>query len=76
MTKTPIVQSAEEGAYPCLMCATKGGLDERALYGPTGRLQFVGPVGKGTLNAHAYDKPVMEKLWSLSEQAASLKWGL
>ena len=76
MTKTPIVQSAEEGAYPCLMCATKDGLEERALYGPTGRLQFVGPVGKGTLNAHAYDKPVMEKLWSLSEQATSLKWGL
>ena len=74
MTKTPLVQTAEHGAYPSLMCATQDGLEERALYGPTGLIQFVGPVGKGTLNAHAYDKPVMEKLWSISEQATGFQW--
>ena len=74
MMKTPLVQTAEKGSYPSAMCATKGGLEQRALYGPTGFIQFVGPVGKGTLNAHAYDKPVMEKLWSISEEKTKFSW--
>jgi len=74
MTKTPLVQSAEKGSYPSLMCATEDGLEARALYGPTGFIEFVGPVGKGTLNAHAYDKQVMEKLWSVSEEATGFRW--
>lgn len=74
MIKTPLVQSAEKGAYPSLMCATKEGLEQRALYGPTGFIQFVGPVGKGTLNAHAYDKAVMEKLWSVSMHKTNFTW--
>ena len=74
MMKTPLVQTAEQGAYPSVMCATKDGLAQRALYGPTGFIQFVGPVGKGTLNAHAYDKPVMEKLWSVSEEKTKFRW--
>ncbi len=70
MTKTPIVQTAEQGSYPEVMCASEAALtDERALYGPTGRMQAVGPVGKGTLNAHAYDKAVMKRLWDVSEKA-------
>ena len=74
MTKTPLVQSAEKGSFPSLMCATEDGLEARALYGPTGFIEFVGPVGRGTLNAHAYDKKVMEKLWSLSEEATGFRW--
>ena len=74
MMKTPLVQTAEQGAYPSVMCATKDGLAQRALYGPTGFIQFVGPVGKGTLNAHAYDKPVMERLWSVSEKKTNFNW--
>jgi len=74
MMKTPLVQTAERGSYPSLMCATEDGLEQRALYGPTGFIQFIGPVGKGTLNAHAYDKPVMEKLWSVSEQKTNFTW--
>ena len=74
MMKTPLVQTAEQGSYPSLMCATSDGLEQRALYGPTGFIQFVGPVGKGTLNAHAYDKPVMEKLWSVSEEKTKFSW--
>ena len=74
MIKTPLVQTAERGSYPSLMCATMDGLEQRALYGPTGFIQFVGPVGKGTLNAHAYDKPVMEKLWSIYEEKTKFSW--
>lgn len=74
MSKTPMVQSAEKGAYPEIMCATEEGLEQRALYGPTGMMETGGPVGKGTLNPHAYDKPVMEKLWDVSEEATGFTW--
>ena len=74
MSKTPMVQTAEKGAYPEIMCATEDGLLQRALYGPTGLMQTGGPVGKGTLNPHAYDKAVMEKLWVVSEEATGFSW--
>ncbi len=76
MTKSPMVQTAEQGAYPEIMCASEEGLEQRALYGPTGRMEFVGPVGRGTLNPHAYDKPVMVRLWDVSEKATGFTWGL
>ena len=76
MALLPIAQSAEKGSWPEVMCATEGGLEQRALYGPTGRAEFVGPVGKGTLHPHAYDKPVMEQLWALSEEKTSVSWSL
>ena len=74
MSKTPLVQTAEKGAYPEIMCATEDGLDQRALFGPTGVMQTGGPVGKGTLNPHAYDKAVMSKLWQVSEAATAFSW--
>jgi NAD(P)-dependent dehydrogenase (short-subunit alcohol dehydrogenase family) len=74
MTKSPMVQTAEKGAYPEVMCATEDGLQARALYGPTGRMEFVGPVGKGTLHPHAHDKAVMTKLWDVSEKATGFSW--
>ena len=77
MTKTPMVQTAEQGSYPEVMCATEKALTEqRALYGPTGRMEAVGPVGKGTLNAHAHDKAVMTRLWEESEKAVGFDWKL
>ncbi|WP_375599635.1 SDR family oxidoreductase [Devosia sp. Naph2] len=76
MAMTPMVQSAEKGSWPEVMCATQDGLEQRALYGPTGRAEFVGPVGKGTLHPHAYDKHVMERLWTLSETQVGFKWKL
>ncbi len=74
MTKTPMVQTAEKGAYPEVMCATEDGLEQRALYGPTGRMEAVGPVGRGTLEPHAHDKAVMERLWDLSETQTGFRW--
>ncbi len=76
MSVSPLVQSAEKGSWPEVMCATEDGLEQRALYGPTGFLEFVGPVGKGTLNAHAYDKAVMQRLWDVSENATGYNWHL
>lgn len=76
MSLSPMVQSAEKGAYPEVMCATHDGLEQRALYGPTGRMEWVGPVGKGTLEPHAYNKEVMERLWELSEKETGVSWHL
>jgi len=76
MTKSPMVQTAEKGAYPEVMCATEEGLEQRALYGPTGRMEAVGPVGKGTLEPYAYDKAVMTKLWERSEKETGFQWNI
>lgn len=76
MTKTPMVQTAERGAYPEVMCATESGLEERALYGPIGRMEMVGPVGRGTLEPYAVDKSVMTNLWVVSEEETGRKWEL
>ncbi len=76
MSMSPLVQSAEKGSYPEVMCATEDGLEPRALYGPTGRAEWVGPVGKGTLEPHAYDKAVMSKLWDRSEKETGFEWNI
>ncbi|MEM7532901.1 MAG: SDR family oxidoreductase [Chloroflexota bacterium] len=76
MTKSPMVQTAEKGAYPEIMCATEEGLEQRAFYGPTGRMEFVGPVGEGTLEPYAHDKGTMVKLWERSEEETGYKWDL
>ena len=57
------------------MCATEPGLEQRALYGPTGRMEWVGPVGKGTLDSFAYDKATMTRLWTVSEESTGFDWG-
>jgi hypothetical protein len=72
MSMSPLVQSAERGSWPEVMCATESGLDQRALYGPTGRMEWVGPVGQGTLEPYAYEKPVMERLWELSQKETGM----
>jgi len=74
MKLTPMVQSAEKGAYPELMCATEPDLDQEGFYGPTGKNYWTGPVGECKLEPHAKDKPVMEKLWSVSEDAVGYEW--
>lgn len=78
MTKTPLVQSAERGAYPEVMLATEPAenLDQKAYYGPTGMLQWTGPVGQCKLQSHAQDKAVMEKLWAVSEAATGFSWNI
>jgi NAD(P)-dependent dehydrogenase (short-subunit alcohol dehydrogenase family) len=76
MSMSPMVQSAEKGSYPEVMCATEDQLAPRALYGPTGRNEWVGPVGKGTLEPYAYEKAAMERLWDVSEKETSIEWNL
>ena len=76
MKLSPLTQSAEKGAYPQLMCATEPNLDQSGFYGPTGRSNWVGPVGSHKLEPHAKDKAVANRLWELSEKETGVKWNL
>ena len=76
MTLSPLVQSAEKGSYPEIMCATEPNLDQKGFYGPTGRGYFTGPVGECKLEPHAMDKEVSKKLWEVSEKATGIKWNV
>ena len=76
MKISPLVQSAEKGSYPELMCATEPNLDQAGFYGPTGRNYWTGPVGECKLEPHAKDKAVASKLWTVSENATGFKWNL
>jgi NAD(P)-dependent dehydrogenase (short-subunit alcohol dehydrogenase family) len=76
MSLSPMVQSAEKGSYPELMCATEEDLDQKGFYGPTGRSNWVGPVGEHKLEPHAMDKKVSMRLWEVSEKATGISWGL
>ena len=74
MKLSPLVQSAEKGSYPQLMCATEPNLNQNGFYGPTGRNYWTGPVGEFKLEPHSKDKVVAVKLWEASEEATGLKW--
>ena len=69
-----IAQSAEKGSWPEVMCATEEGLRPETLYGPTKRMETVGPVGECPLEDLALDREMATKLWILSEQKTGLSW--
>ncbi len=70
-----MVQSAEKGTLPEVMHATEKGLEQRALYGLTGRMVMIGPVAHGSLELYAHDKAIMEKLWDWSENETEFSCG-
>jgi len=78
MSLTPLVQSAEKGAYPEVMCATEAenNLIEKAYYGPTKRMQTGGPVGQCKLESFTQDLKIADKLWDYSEKETNFKWNL
>lgn len=76
MKLSPLTQSAEKGAYPQLMCATEPNLDQSGFYGPTGRSNWVGPVGAHKIEPHAKDKTVAKRLWEISKKETGIKWNI
>tara|TARA_B100001245_G_C22621582_1_gene306633 strand:- start:149 stop:574 length:426 start_codon:yes stop_codon:yes gene_type:complete len=76
MVKIGLAQSAEQGAYPEVICATGENLKQLAYYGPTGLMNFGGPVGECKLEDFAVDKKVLTKLWAVSEEATEFSWQL
>lgn len=73
---SPMVQSAEKGAYPELMCATEDNLKQQAYYGPMGRSNWVGPVGECKLEPFVLDREIAARLWTISENQAGQKFQL
>ncbi|MBQ4832705.1 SDR family oxidoreductase [Pseudoalteromonas sp. MMG010] len=76
MVKLGVAQTANKGAYPEVMCTTEENLKERAYYGPTGLMNFGGPVGQGKLEPFVLEKNALTKLWALSEKEVSFNWPL
>ncbi|MDP2523780.1 SDR family oxidoreductase [Neptunomonas phycophila] len=76
MSSTPLVQSARKGAYPEVMCATEDDLKQQAYYGPTGIMNFGGPVGECKLEPFVLNSEVITRLWNISEKETSLTWPL
>ncbi|BED89639.1 MULTISPECIES: SDR family oxidoreductase [unclassified Pseudoalteromonas] len=76
IVKMGLAQSAEQGAYPEVMCATEHNLKQRAYYGPSGRWNWSGPVGECTLESFALEQPVLSKLWAVTEQQVAFKWSI
>ena len=74
LSASPMVQSAEKGAYPEVMCATEDNLKQRAYYGPTGRMYWGGPLGECKLEPFALDRTIASKLWEISEKETNCKW--
>ena len=69
MSLLPIVQSAEKGSYPEVMCSVEDekNLNQKAYYGPTGTMQWSGPVGECNLDSLAQNKETSTKLWDFTE---------
>lgn len=76
MTLSPMVQSAEKGSYPEVMCATQDDLDQQGYYGPTKRSNWVGPVGECKLEPHAKDLDIATRLWTVSEEKTGQAWSV
>jgi len=76
MSYTPLTQSAEKGSWPEVMCATEDNLKQKGYYGPTKRMDFVGPIGECKLESFVLDSEPAKKLWELSEEATDCKWNL
>ncbi|RMG26570.1 MAG: SDR family oxidoreductase [Bacteroidetes bacterium] len=74
MSLLPIVQSAEKGAYPEVLCATEENLKQEAYYGPTGVMNWSGPVGECKLEPFVLDRELARKLWEVSEKATGCNW--
>ena len=74
MSLLPIVQSAEKGAYPEVMCATEESLPVAGYYGPTGTMNWSGPVGSCDMEDFVLDREIAQQLWEVSEKATQCEW--
>ena len=76
MALLPMVQSAEKGSYPEVMCATEEHLRQKAYYGPTGTMQWKGPVGECKIEPFVFDRDIASKLWERSEKETACHWNI
>ena len=59
---------------PELMYATEQDLDQKEFCAPTGRSNWVGPVGSHDIKPLAKDKEMAKRLLDLSEELTGIAW--
>jgi NAD(P)-dependent dehydrogenase (short-subunit alcohol dehydrogenase family) len=69
-----IRQSSENGALPTLYAATDPAAEGGMLYGPDGFMELKGHPKLTKINAKAYDLPIVEQLWSISEKLTKVSY--
>jgi NAD(P)-dependent dehydrogenase (short-subunit alcohol dehydrogenase family) len=69
-----LTQTASEGALPTLFAATSPDASKAGYYGPTGFMEFKGPVGDAKVATCARDLAVATKLWEVSETLTRVHW--
>ncbi|EEA93157.1 retinol dehydrogenase 12 [Pseudovibrio sp. JE062] len=67
-------QSAEKGALPTVLAAAGVEAEPNGYYGPTKRMESVGPVGVARIASHALNPEVARRLWDESEWLTDFKW--
>jgi NAD(P)-dependent dehydrogenase (short-subunit alcohol dehydrogenase family) len=69
-----MAQSAGDGALSTLYAATSPETADAGYYGPTGFMEFKGPVGNATVAPRARDQAVAARLWVASETLTGVHW--
>jgi len=69
-----VAQSAEMGALPTLYAATVSDLPGGSFVGPDGFMEQRGHPHLVTAASKAYDEPVAQRLWEVSEQLTSVDY--
>lgn len=69
-------QSAERGSWPTVLCATEDDIAPETYWGPTNRMDMVGPVGPNELDDVALDRDAATRLWTVSQEMTGVAWEL
>jgi NAD(P)-dependent dehydrogenase (short-subunit alcohol dehydrogenase family) len=67
-------QSAAKGALATLMAATAPDIDGGDYYGPSRRLELVGPPAPARVPRRGRDQATARRLWAVSEQLTGVVW--
>jgi NAD(P)-dependent dehydrogenase (short-subunit alcohol dehydrogenase family) len=69
-----ILQPAARGALPTLYAATAPDARGGSYYGPTGVMEFRGPLGLAKMPAAATDEAASARLWDMSETLGGVRF--
>jgi hypothetical protein len=67
-------QSSENGTLPTLYAATDPAAEGGMFYGPDRFMELKGYPKLTKINANAYDLPLVEQLWSVSEELTRVSY--
>ncbi len=70
----PFFNTAEEGALPTLMAATRADVRPTDYFGPTKRGETARSAGPGRIASHVRDAGIGRRLWDLSEELTGVAY--